>query len=55
MEYEEIIDLNTVCIGLRQSLEEINDIQEELNNNKIANCIIRTENYTGVVTIIENR
>ncbi|MBR3002874.1 MAG: hypothetical protein IKF38_04880 [Clostridia bacterium] len=54
MEDEEIVDLNSVIIGLRQELEQRKDIEEELNKNGIANTIIRTEYYTGILTIVEN-
>lgn len=55
MENEEIIDLNTVCIGLRQALEQREDINQELNKNKLANYVVRTENYTGIITIVEKK
>ena len=54
MEDEEIIDLNTVCIALRQALEKREDIEEELKKEKITNYTIRTENFTGVITIVAN-
>ena len=55
MEEEEMIDLNIILISLRQAIEKVEDIEQELKQNKITNYTVRTENYTGIMTIVENK